>query len=365
MKDFINELTKDSIELLKRLIATPSLSKEESKTADLIQDFFSERNIPFSRLENNIWSRNQNFDKELPTVLLNSHHDTVKPNASWTKDPFEPLVEGDTLYGLGSNDAGGPLVSLLATYLYFYYRTDLPVNIIFAATAEEEISGKNGIELVLPKLPEIAFGIVGEPTQMHLAIAEKGLMVLDCVSYGVAGHAARDEGENAIYKALKVIEWFSTFEFPKISESLGPVKMTVTGINAGSQHNVVPDRCEFMVDVRATDAYTLDETLEIIKRHVSCEVRPRSIRLRSSGISIDHAIVTAAKGLGRILYGSPTLSDQALMPFDTVKIGPGDSARSHTADEYILLTEIKEGVELYIKLLNKAFDKYRKYSPSI
>ncbi|MFB0909089.1 MAG: M20/M25/M40 family metallo-hydrolase, partial [Spirosomataceae bacterium] len=229
MQDFINELTNDSIDLLKRLIATPSLSKEENRTADIIQEFFSERNIPFSRLENNIWSRNQGFNKELPTILLNSHHDTVKPNASWTKDPFEPLVEGDMLYGLGSNDAGGPLVSLLATYLYFYYRTDLPVNIIFAATAEEEISGKNGIELLLKKLPEVSYGIIGEPTQMNLAVAEKGLLVLDCVSSGVSGHAAREEGENAIYKAVKDIQWFSTFRFPKVSETLGQVKMTVTG----------------------------------------------------------------------------------------------------------------------------------------
>lgn len=358
MEDFINELTNDSIELLKRLIATQSFSKEESKTADLIQAFFSERNIPFSRVENNIWSRNQAFNKELPTILLNSHHDTVKPNAGWTKDPFEPLVEGDTLYGLGSNDAGGPLVSLLATYLYFYYRTDLPVNIIFAATAEEEISGKNGIELLLPKLPEIAFGIVGEPTQMHLAVAEKGLLVLDCVSHGVAGHAAREEGENAIYKAMKDIHWFSTFSFPKVSKTLGQVKMSVTGINAGTQHNVVPDRCEFMVDVRATDAYSLDETLEIIRENVSCEINPRSVRLQPSGISQNHPLVQSAVELGRKLYGSPTLSDQALMPFETAKIGPGDSARSHTADEYILLSEIKQGVEMYIKLLKKTLNSY-------
>lgn len=358
MEDFINELTKDAIELLKRLIATQSFSKEESKTADLIQEFFSERNIPFSRLENNIWSRNQAFDKELPTILLNSHHDTVKPNAGWTKGPFEPLVEGDTLYGLGSNDAGGPLVSLLATYLYFYYRTDLPVNIIFAATAEEEISGRNGIELLLKKLPEISFGIVGEPTQMHLAVAEKGLLVLDCVSHGVAGHAAREEGENAIYNAMKDIEWFSTFRFPKVSETLGQVKMTVTGINAGTQHNVVPDRCEFMVDVRATNAYSLEEILEIIRENVSCEVMPRSVRLQPSGISQEHPLVKSALELGRTLYGSPTLSDQALMPFETVKIGPGDSARSHTADEYILISEIKQGVALYIKWLKKTFNNY-------
>jgi acetylornithine deacetylase len=359
MKEFINELANDSIELLKRLIATQSFSREESRTADLIQEFFSERNIPFSRLENNIWSRNQSFNKELPTILLNSHHDTVKPNISWTKNPFEPLLEdGDKLYGLGSNDAGGPLVSLLATYLYFYYRTDLPVNIIFAATAEEEISGKDGIELLLPKLPEISFGIVGEPTQMHLAVAEKGLLVLDCVSLGISGHAAREEGENAIYNAVKDIQWFSIFRFPKVSETLGQVKMSVTGINAGTQHNVVPDRCEFMVDVRVTDAYSLNETLEIIRKNVSCEVKPRTVRLQPSGISSEHPLVRSAVELGRTLYGSPTLSDQALMPFETVKIGPGDSARSHTADEHIFISEIQHGVKLYIKLLKKTFSKF-------
>jgi acetylornithine deacetylase len=358
MKDFINELTDDSIDLLKKLIATPSLSKEENRTADIIQDFLSERNIPFSRLENNIWSRNQGFNKELPTILLNSHHDTVKPNASWTKDPFEPLVEGDILYGLGSNDAGGALVSLLATYLYFYYRTDLPVNIIFAATAEEEISGKNGIELLLKELPEISYGIIGEPTQMNLAVAEKGLLVLDCVSLGVSGHAAREEGENAIYNAVKDIQWFSTFRFPKVSETLGQVKMTVTGINAGTQHNVVPDICEFMVDVRATDAYSLNETLDVIRENVSCEVKPRSVRLQPSGISSEHPLVCSAVELGRTLYGSPTLSDQALMPFETVKIGPGDSARSHTADEHIFTSEIQHGVKIYINLLKKTFSKY-------
>lgn len=357
MDEFIDELVKDAIDLLKKLIATPSFSRDENRTADIIQEFFSERNIPFSRLENNIWSRNQAFDKELPTILLNSHHDTVKPNAGWTKDPYEPLVETDTLYGLGSNDAGGPLVSLIAAYFYFYYRTDLPVNIILAATAEEEISGKNGIELLLEKLPEIEFGIVGEPTEMHLAVAEKGLLVLDCVSHGKAGHAARDEGENAIYKALKDIAWFSTFEFPEISASLGPVKMSVTQINAGTQHNVVPDRCEFVVDVRATDAYSLIETIDLIKRHVSCEVTPRSVRLQPSGISHEHPFVLAAKKAGRNLYGSPTLSDQSLMSFPTVKIGPGDSARSHTADEYILLSEIREAVPMYIDLLKATFKK--------
>ncbi|WP_304233053.1 M20 family metallo-hydrolase [Jiulongibacter sediminis] len=346
-------LKKEAIELLKKLIATPSLSREEDETAYLIEEFFRERNIPFSRLGNNIWSRNQHFDKSKPTILLNSHHDTVKPNASYTRDPHEPTVEGDILYGLGSNDAGGPMVALLATFVHYYYDSSLPYNLIFAASAEEEISGKNGIELLLKELPEITFGIVGEPTSLDLAIAEKGLMVLDCLVKGKAGHAARNEGENAISKAMKDISWFQTFEFPKISETLGKMKMSLTVMTAGSQHNVVPDECRFTVDVRVTDAYSLTETLEIIKSKVSCEVTPRSVRLNSSGISKNHPILDVAKSLQLKTYGSPTLSDQALMPFETVKLGPGDSARSHTADEFIKLSEINAGIELYAKVLKE------------
>ncbi|MGR3810591.1 M20 family metallo-hydrolase [Jiulongibacter sp. NS-SX5] len=352
------DLKNEAVELLKKLIKTPSLSREEDQTALIIEEFFSERNIPFSRFENNIWARNKYFDKEKPSILLNSHHDTVKPNASYSRDPFEPTVEGDTLYGLGSNDAGGPLVSLMAAFTHFYYQENLPFNLVIAASAEEEISGKNGIEALLPKLPDIQFGIVGEPTSLDLSVAEKGLMVLDCLVKGKAGHAAREEGENAITKAMKDIAWFQNFEFPKISDSLGKMKMSLTVINAGSQHNVVPDECKFTVDVRVTDAYSLQEALELIQSQVDCQVVPRSVRLNSSGVSENHPIRKVGQKLGLKTYGSPTLSDQALMPFETVKIGPGDSARSHTADEYIRISEIEEGIDLYVQILNELKSEY-------
>ncbi len=342
-----------ALDLLKKLISTPSMSKEEEKTASRIEEFFRERNIPFSRHLNNVWSRNQYFDPTKPTLLLNSHHDTVKPSAAYTKDPFVPVIEDGKLYGLGSNDAGGPLVALLAAYECFYYRSDLPFNLVMAATAEEEISGKNGIEALLEKMPPISFGIVGEPTSLDMAVAEKGLLVIDCLTRGKAGHAAREEGENAIYKAMADIAWFRDFEFPRISETLGRMKMSLTVLNAGSQHNVVPDECRFTVDIRVTDAYSLEETLEIIKSHVQCEVTPRSVRLRSSGIPATHPLYEAAIELGLKPYGSPTLSDQALMPFPTIKLGPGDSARSHTADEYIHLSELFDGIRVYTELLEK------------
>ena len=353
----LNQLTEEVTELLKQLIATPSLSKEEDKTADLIQKFLEKKGIKTRREMNNIWAVNKHFDKAKPCILFNSHHDTVKPNSGYTNDPFEPLVKDGKLFGLGSNDAGGPLMALLAAFLYFYEEPSLSRNLIFSATAEEEISGKNGVEIILPELSNIDFAIVGEPTQMHLAIAEKGLMVLDCAAHGKSGHAARNEGENAIYNALKDIGWFRTFEFPKVSETLGPVKMTITIIHSGSQHNVVPDRCEFTVDVRTTDAYTNEEVLSIIREHVSCDVTPRSMRLKPSSISKDHAIVKAGIALGRNTYGSPTSSDQAMMDFASVKIGPGDSARSHTADEYIYLKEIEEGVKLHVSMLSEVLSQ--------
>jgi acetylornithine deacetylase len=349
----IQGLQAEAIGLLKRLISTPSFSKEEDKTAAIIEDFLRGRDVGAQRLQNNVWARNKYFDPSKPTALLNSHHDTVRPNKGYTLDPFDPIVQEGKLFGLGSNDAGGCLVSLIAAFIYFYDRRDLSYNLLLAATAEEEISGHNGIELLLPSLGEVSWGIVGEPTRMNLAVAEKGLLVLDCVSQGKAGHAAREEGENAIYKAIKDIEWFHHYRAPKVSDLLGPVKMTVTVIDTDNKaHNVVPSQCHFVVDVRVNECYTFEELLEIIRGSVDCEVAPRSLRMRSSGISVDHPIVRSGLRLGRTCYGSPTTSDKALMPFPALKTGPGDSARSHTADEYIYVKEIGEGIQGYIDLLN-------------
>jgi acetylornithine deacetylase len=348
----MENLKNEVINLLKQLISIESFSKEEDKTAELIEQFFTQKGIKTNRLLNNIWVKNKFFDKSKPTILLNSHHDTVKPNKQYTRDPFSPDIEDGILYGLGSNDAGGPLISLAACFLHFYDNPNLNFNLIYAATAEEEISGNNGVEILLPELGEIYFGIVGEPTKMDIAIAEKGLFVIDCIAHGKSGHAAREEGENAIYKALKDIEWFQNYEFQNESEMLGKVKMTVSIINAGSQHNVVPGKCEFTVDIRTTDKYNNLEVLEIIKQNVSCEVIPRSTRLNPSYVSVEHPLVQAGIEIGRETYASPTTSDQALMPFNTFKMGPGDSARSHTADEFIHISEIEDGIDLYIQLLN-------------
>lgn len=350
-----DQLHAEAIKLLSELIAIPSLSKDEVKTADHIEKYFTEREIKADRKGNNVWVKNLNFSAAKPTILLNSHHDTVKPNAGFTRNPHEPAQEDGKLFGLGSNDAGGALVSLIMAFLYFYNQKDLKFNLILAATAEEEISGESGIRSILKEIGDIYFGIVGEPTEMDMAIHEKGLIVLDCESKGAAGHAARDEGINAIYEALEDIQWFRTFEFPKQSVTLGPVKMAVTMIEAGSQHNVIPEVCRFVVDVRTTDAYTNEETLEIIRTYVKSDVKERSTRLQPSRIDSDHEIVKAANALGMNLFGSPTLSDQALLPFPTVKIGPGVSERSHTADEFIYIEEIKEGILGYLTLLNKLF----------
>jgi acetylornithine deacetylase/succinyl-diaminopimelate desuccinylase-like protein len=347
----MNVLYQKAKELLIKLIATPSFSKEEDATASLIQAFFENEGIVPYRAGNNVWVKNKHFDPAKPTVLLNSHHDTVKPNSGYTRDPFKPDILDGKLFGLGSNDAGGPLVSLIATFLHFYDRTDLAYNIVLAATAEEEISGLGGIESIWHALAPVDFAIVGEPTLCDMATAEKGLMVLDCVAKGKPGHAAREEGVNAIYVALPDIEWFRTYKFSRRSSTLGDMKMSVTIINAGSQHNVVPAECKFTVDVRVTDAYSLEEALEIIKQHVTCEVTPRSLRIRSSGIAMDHPLVLSAKKMGLKLYGSPTTSDQALIPAPSVKIGPGDSARSHSADEFIYVSEIEKGIDTYITLL--------------
>jgi len=346
-------LTADALALLKRLIATPSFSREEQQTAALIEAFFREKQIPYERLENNIWAKNRFFDPAKPTVLLNSHHDTVKPNPSWTLDPFTPVERDDKLFGLGSNDAGGCLVSLMAAFVYFYDRPDLSHNVVMAASAEEEISGRNGLELLLPHLPPISFAIVGEPTEMQLAIAEKGLLVLDCTAHGVSGHAARNEGENAIYKAIQDINWLTTYQFPKESPTLGPIKLSVTIIQAGSQHNVVPDVCTFTVDVRVTEQYTLEEVIDTIRTNIRSEVKPRSIRLKPSSIPADHPIVRAGLALGRHTYGSPTTSDQAVLNCPSLKCGPGHSGRSHSADEFIYLREISEGVDGYIRMLEQ------------
>ena len=344
------QLYKEAISLLKKLIATPSISKSEDKTATLIADFLKAKGVETYRQNNNVWAK-YFADLTKPTVLLNSHHDTVKPVAAWTKNPFQPVIENGKLYGLGCNDAGAPLVSLLMTFLHLKENHFNKYNLIFLASAEEEISGKNGIESVLPLLGKIDFAIVGEPTGMDAAIAEKGLMVLDCTAKGKAGHAARNEGINAISIALKDIQKLENYQFPKKSDLLGAVKTTVTQINAGTQHNVVPETCSFVVDVRTNECYTNKEVFKIIDNLLQSEVKARSFRLNSSSISLEHEIVQRAIELGLKTYGSPTLSDQALMNFPSVKIGPGKSERSHTADEFVYLKEIGEGIEYYVKLL--------------
>ncbi len=347
------QLDEIAVDLLTQLIAIPSFSREEDKTAEALQQFFHKHNIEVERKGNNVWGQNRHFNASLPTILLNSHHDTVKPNPGYTRDPFKPAFEDGKLYGLGSNDAGGPLVSLIATFVHFYNQKKLKYNFVLAATAEEEISGTGGIESIWNQLPKIDFAIVGEPTLSQMAIAEKGLMVLDCVAKGKSGHAAREEGINALYEALPDIDWIRNYRFSKISQTLGEIKMTVTIINAGKQHNVVPAECTFTVDVRVTDQYTLEEILEVVKSNVKAQVTPRSLRMRPSGIAMDHPLVKAAKQLKLELYGSPTTSDQALIPVPSVKMGPGDSARSHSADEFIFVAEIKKGIDTYIELLNK------------
>ncbi|CAG5007203.1 Succinyl-diaminopimelate desuccinylase [Dyadobacter sp. CECT 9275] len=349
----IKILSQEAILLLKKLIETPSFSKEEDQTAAILEEFFVARQISVHKKKNNLWAFNKHFDAAKPTLLLNSHHDTVKPNKSWTLNPFVAQETDGKLYGLGSNDAGGCLVSLIATFCYFYDQPGLAYNIVIAATAEEEISGKEGLEIVVPELPAISFAIVGEPTEMHLAVAEKGLVVLDCTAKGISGHAAREEGENAIYKAISDIEWIKNYQFPKVSPTLGPVKMSVTIINAGTQHNVVPDSCTFTIDVRATDQYTLEEIIETIQENITSVVTPRSIRLRPSSIPMDHPIVKAGLGLGRNAYGSPTTSDQALLDCPSLKMGPGHSGRSHSADEFIYLHEIEQGISQYITMLEE------------
>lgn len=340
------------IKLLQQLISTPSFSREEKHTADILAAFLSNEGIQkVQREHNNVWVYNLNFDPVKPTILLNSHHDTVSPNGAWSRDPFIADITDGKLYGLGSNDAGGSVVSLIAAFLHFYKSSNLKYNLCLAITGEEEISGNAGIESILPQLGELSFAIVGEPTQMHLAIAERGLMVLDCVAHGTSGHAARNEGVNAIYEAIKDIEWFRNYRFSKESELFGGVTMNVTIISAGTQHNVIPAECRFTVDVRVTDCYTNEEVLEEIRRNVSSEVFPRSTRLKSSHIDPSHPIVAAGIALGRNTYGSPTTSDQTLLSIPSLKMGPGDSSRSHSADEFIYVEEIEDGIKQYITML--------------
>lgn len=352
MNDSIYTLQQDAISLLKELIAIPSFSTEEDQTASALVNFLALRNIEASRAGNNVYVHNKFFDPSKPGLLLNSHHDTVKPNPQYTRDPFKPTIEDGKLFGLGSNDAGGCLVSLLAAFLHFYESPGLKYNIIFAATAEEEISGTGGIEYTLPHLPKIDCAIVGEPTQMQMAVAERGLLVLDGIANGKAGHAARNEGDNAIYKAMHDVAWFTQYQLEKVSPLLGPSKMSVTVIETENKaHNVVPAVCRFVVDVRVNELYTFEEILDLIKANTVSDIKARSTRLRSTSISQEHPLVQAGLSLKRTCYGSPTTSDKALMPFPALKMGPGDSARSHTADEYIYIDDITGGIDLYIKLL--------------
>lgn len=341
------------VELLKSLIRNPSFSKEEEATADVLESFFKSRELKVNRKDNNLWVKNKYFDPAKQTILLNSHHDTVRPRLDWTIDPFSPVIEGDKLSGLGSNDAGAALVSLIGVFLKYYDNKKLDYNLILLASAEEEISGKNGVESVLKHLGKVDFGIIGEPTGMEMAIAEKGLMVLDCLAKGKSGHAAKNSGVNAIYIAMDDISWIKNYRFSLVSEILGPVKMTATMIESGSQHNVVPDFCKFVVDVRNTDSYSNEEVLQIVKDNLKSEVIARSTRLQPSAISEDHILVKTAASLGINTFGSDTLSDQVLMKFPTVKMGPGDSLRSHTPDEYIYLNEVRNGIEIYKQLLGK------------
>lgn len=338
-----------TIDLLKNMIRIPSVSREEKDAADYMERWMKGNGFEARRLGNNLWMESGPVDGR-PTILLNAHIDTVKPASGYTRDPFTPEIEDGCLYGLGSNDDGGSLVALLETYSRLIQK-EQPYRLIFSATAEEEVSGKGGLDLILPELGRIDFGVMGEPTGMRMAVAERGLMVLDCTAYGKSGHAARNEGVNAIYKAIEDIQWFKSHSFDRVSDFLGAVKMSVTQINAGTQHNVVPDKCTFVVDVRPNGMYTNPELLEMIKSSVSCEVKERSTRIGSSHLPMDHPAVVRGLSLGLEPFGSPTTSNQALCHFPTLKIGPGDSARSHSANEYIRLDEIGEGIETYVALL--------------
>lgn len=348
------ELTNEAIALLKNLISTQSFSSEEEGTAAHIENWFKTNEIPFRRKANNIWATNKHFEEGKPTILLNSHHDTVQPNNGYTRDPFSPDIEDGKLFGLGSNDAGGCLVSLIATFTHFYAQENLKFNLVIVASGEEESSGPNGLNSMLEVIPNIDVAIVGEPTQMHLAVAEKGLVVFDAKVKGTPSHAAHPNDNNAVYNCIEVLQWFKDFKFEKSSEALGDVKLTVTQIKGGKQHNAVPADVELVVDVRVNDKYTNQEVAELLQSKAPCdEITPRSLRLNSSSIPMEHPLVQAGIAMGRETYGSPTLSDQAVLTCSSLKLGPGDSTRSHSADEFIYLNEIEEGIKIYIELLTK------------
>ncbi|MDO5972323.1 M20 family metallo-hydrolase [Flavivirga aquimarina] len=348
------ELTNDAISLLKKLIETQSFSSEEDQTALHIEDWFKRNDIDYKRTQNNVWAVNKYFDASKPNMLLNSHHDTVKPNSAYTKDPLKAIVEDGKLYGLGSNDAGGCLVSLIATFTYFYNHKDLKYNLVLVASAEEESSGPNGLNSMLKIVPKIDVAIVGEPTLMNLAVAEKGLVVFDAVIEGTPSHAAHPNDNNAIYNTIEALQWFKDLKFDKSSEALGDVKLTVTQVNAGKQHNVVPAHVDLVIDVRVNDAYSNAEIAEILQKKAPVtSITPRSLHLNSSSIPVDHELIKAGVAMGRTTYGSPTLSDQAWLSCPSLKLGPGDSTRSHSADEFIYLREIEEGIQIYIELLGR------------
>ncbi|MFC2087289.1 M20 family metallo-hydrolase [Bacteroidota bacterium] len=344
-------MNKEFIELLEKLIATPSLSREEDEACNVLCDFLNKKQLRYWRNNNNVWIRSDKYNAGLPTILLNSHLDTVKPNDNWKTDPYKPVRKHGKLSGLGSNDAGGCLVSLLDVFLRLNEDKNRPYNLIYAATAEEEITGSNGISSIIDEFGKIDLAIVGEPTQMNMAVAEKGLLVLDCIANGKAGHAARNEGLNAIEIAVKDIHWLASYTFPKVSDILGEVKATVTQINAGSQHNVIPDKCEYVIDIRTTEKYSNKEIYVFLKEKLRSEVKARSFRINSSCISLDHPIVKRGFDLGLKTFGSPTTSDQSVLPFTSIKIGPGNSSRSHAPDEFIYLKELEEGAATYYKLL--------------
>ena len=346
-------LTQKALSLLQDLIAIQSFSSEEEGTAKRLEQWFTEHDIPFSRENNNIYAFNQNFQEDKPTLLLNSHHDTVRPNSAYTKDPFYPHIEEGKLFGLGSNDAGGPLVSLIALFTHYYKHPNPKYNLIIAATADEESSGPLGLNSLLKTLPHIDVAIVGEPTLMQLAVAEKGLIVFDAVISGTASHAAHPNADNPIMKLPEVLSWFNNFTFEKESQVLGPVKMTVTQVIAGKQHNVVPADVNLVIDVRVNDCYLNQEIVDLLQQEAPCTLTPRSTNLNSSSIPVIHELVQAGIGLGRKSYGSPTLSDQAKLSCPSLKLGPGDSTRSHTANEFIHVSEIEEGISIYINLLNE------------